>query len=156
MELDAQIGERIRSERDRLGLSQQKAADAVGVRREMWAKWEAGSEPGAKALAGMALAGADVLFIVTGHRTPPAHPADALPEDERRLLNGYRLCGPEAQQNLIQTAALFAAGLPSAPSVASGGMNMSNLGSGNVQIGSVGGNYKAVPPQPTARKKTAK
>ena len=106
MELDAQIGERIRSERDRLGLSQQKAADAVGVRREMWAKWEAGSEPGAKALAGMALAGADVLFIVTGHRTPPAHPADALPEDERRLLNGYRLCGPEAQQNLIQTAAL--------------------------------------------------
>lgn len=156
MDLDAQRGERIRSERDRLGLSQQKAADAAGVRREMWAKYEAGSEPGAKALSGMALAGADVLYILTGHRTPTAHPADALPEDERRLLNGYRLCGAEARQHLIQSAALLAAGLPSASPAAQGGMNMSNLGDGNVQIGSVGGSYSAVPPKPSPRKKTTK
>ena len=156
MDLDAQRGERIRSERDRLGLSQQKAADAAGVRREMWAKYEAGSEPGAKALAGMAMAGADVLFIVTGHRTPPAHPADALPEDERVLLNGYRLCNEAAKQHLKQAAALLAAGLPSAPPAEQRGMTMSNQGDGNVQIGSIGGSYSAVPPKPAPRKKTAK
>ena len=61
-------GRRIFEERERLGLSQQEAAKAVGVRREMWAKYEAGSEPGAKVLAGMAAAGADVQYILTGQR----------------------------------------------------------------------------------------
>jgi hypothetical protein len=39
-------------------------------------------------------------------------------------------------------------------SAASGGMNMSNLGDGNVQIGSIGGSYSAAPPKPSPRKKT--
>lgn len=68
MNLDAQRGRRIREERVKLGWSQQQAADAVEVRREMWAKYEAGSEPGAKALARMAAAGADVLYILHGTR----------------------------------------------------------------------------------------
>lgn len=62
------LSRRILEERERLGLSQQDAAKAVGVRREMWAKYEAGSEPGAKVLAGMASAGADVQYILTGQR----------------------------------------------------------------------------------------
>lgn len=62
------LGRRILEERDRLGLSQQEAARQVGVRREMWAKYEAGSEPGAKVLAGMAAIGADVQYILTGQR----------------------------------------------------------------------------------------
>ena len=64
--LDAQRGLRIRQERDKRGWSQQEAADAVGIRREMWAKYEAGAEPGAKALTGMAAVQVDVLYILTG------------------------------------------------------------------------------------------
>ncbi|WP_431287495.1 helix-turn-helix transcriptional regulator [Roseateles chitinivorans] len=65
MHSDTQRGERIKEERARLGLSQQQAAEVAGVRREMWAKYEAGSEPGAKALAGMAAAGVDVIYVLT-------------------------------------------------------------------------------------------
>lgn len=61
-----QRGERIKAERLRLGLSQQKAADAAGVRREMWAKYEAGAEPGAEPLAGMRRMGVDVDFVLSG------------------------------------------------------------------------------------------
>lgn len=68
MNLDAQRGTRIREERDRLGWSQQEAADTVGIRREMWAKYEAGAEPGAKALAEMAKSHVDVTYILTGER----------------------------------------------------------------------------------------
>lgn len=78
MHSDTQRGERIKEERTRLGLSQQQAADIAGVRREMWAKYEAGSEPGAKALAGMAAAGVDVIYVLTSTQTPQwrAEPID--------------------------------------------------------------------------------
>jgi len=62
------LGHRILEERERLDLSQLEASKAVGIRREMWAKYEAGAEPGAKALAGMASIGADVQYILTGRR----------------------------------------------------------------------------------------
>lgn len=68
MHSDNLFGRRILEERERLGLSQQEAANAAGVRREMWAKYEAGAEPKAKVLAGMAAAGADVQYILTGKR----------------------------------------------------------------------------------------
>ncbi|MDR2187010.1 MAG: helix-turn-helix domain-containing protein [Azonexus sp.] len=108
MNLDVQRGGRISSERARLGFSQQKAADAIGVRREMWAKYEAGSEPGANALAKMAKINVDVLYILTGH---PASAETVLSKEERALLNSYRLCAAAARKNLLQTAALLAAGL---------------------------------------------
>ena len=54
MHLDSQIGERLKALREEHGWSQQKAADMAGIRREMWAKYEAGSEPGARALAALA------------------------------------------------------------------------------------------------------
>lgn len=66
MHLDIHFGERLKVVRSELGLSQQRAADVIGVRREMWAKYEAGAEPGAKAIAGMIVAGFDVRYILTG------------------------------------------------------------------------------------------
>ncbi len=68
MHLKELLSRRILQERERLGFSQHAAACATGVRREMWAKYEAGSEPGAQVLAAMAAAGADVQYILTGHR----------------------------------------------------------------------------------------
>jgi len=106
VEIDAQIGERMKAERKRLGLSQQQVADAIGVRREMWAKYEAGAEPGAKALRGIALAGGDLAFILTGESLD-----ERLDTSERVLLDSYRVCPSEARQNLLQTAVLLAAGV---------------------------------------------
>lgn len=71
MSIDAQIGSRLAEERKRLGLSQQRIADAVEVRREMWAKYEAGAEPGAAVLGGAAAAGVDVQYVLTGVRADP-------------------------------------------------------------------------------------
>lgn len=73
MHLDIHFGDRLKIVRNEFGFSQQRAADAIGVRREMWAKYEAGAEPGAKAIAGMFAAGFDVKFILTGIRSSPEH-----------------------------------------------------------------------------------
>ncbi|MDR0226624.1 MAG: helix-turn-helix transcriptional regulator [Burkholderiaceae bacterium] len=108
MPLDAHISVRLRSERVRLGLSQQQAAKMAGVRREMWAKYEAGAQPGATILSGMAEAGMDLLFVLTGQRSPRQNPAEALSEDERQLRDAFRLCQAEARLLLLQTAALLA------------------------------------------------
>lgn len=69
-EPNTQRGDRIKEQRALLGLSQQKAADATDVRREMWSKYEAGAEPGANALAGMLKLGIDVEYVLAGNAAP--------------------------------------------------------------------------------------
>lgn len=121
MDLDAQIGARMQEERKRLGLSQQAAADAAGIRREMWARYEAGAEPGAKVLAAIAAAGADVLYILTGQVSEAA-----LMPDEAMLVQMFRAASPAAKG-----AALGAlVGAQQSP-----GQVMRNVGSGNIQAG---------------------
>ena len=68
MDFDAQsFGLRLKGERQRLGLSQQVAADRCGVRREMWGKYERGvAEPGVRVAARMGALGADVLYLLLG------------------------------------------------------------------------------------------
>jgi transcriptional regulator with XRE-family HTH domain len=90
------IGERLRSERARLGLSQGAVAEICGINKATPSTWEKGSQtPNAAVLAVLAGHGFDVLFITTGVRafdpstaTHP-HPADTLParlEQERKRL----------------------------------------------------------------------
>lgn len=135
-------GERIKEERERLGFNQADFAALAEATRKTLFNWESGTaSPNAAALAAWAQHGLDVLYVVTGERLsaqPAADPA------EQVLLNSYRLCKPDAKANLIQTAALLSAGLspaaapkPKAKAATSGGvsMNMSNVGSGNVQMG---------------------
>lgn len=112
MHSDTQIGDRIREERQRLGMAQQQAATAAGVRREMWAKYESGAEPGAKALAGMAAMGVDVHYVLVGERDASRPALDA---SERVLLEHYRRCSPEGRAHLVQSSALLAAGLGQSP-----------------------------------------
>jgi len=65
------FGERLKIERERLGLSQLEAAESCGVRREMWGKYERGdSEPGTRVLERFSTHNADVLYILTGRREP--------------------------------------------------------------------------------------
>lgn len=88
MTFDANVAGRLRLERDRLELSQAAMAEAVGVRREMWARYEAGTEPGAGVLIKAIQAGVDVLFVLTGRHAekaqavgspPPVRPDTAHP-----------------------------------------------------------------------------
>jgi len=64
-------------------------AAALDIRREMWAKYEAGAEPGASVLGRAALAGIDVLFVLTGERNQWTR-GPALRDGESTLLDGFR------------------------------------------------------------------
>ena len=136
------FGERIKEERERLGFNQGDFAALAEATRKTLFNWESGAaSPNAAVLAAWAQHGLDVLYVVTGERLsaqPATDPA------EQVLLDSYRRCKPDAKAHLIQTAALLSAGIapaaaPKARSKASasGGvsMSMSNVGSGNVQMG---------------------
>lgn len=62
-------GDRLREERERLGLNQSKFAALVDVHRNAQSNYEAGTRaPDAAYLALASKAGADVLYILTGRR----------------------------------------------------------------------------------------
>tara|TARA_R110000796_G_scaffold26354_18_gene73316 strand:- start:720 stop:1160 length:441 start_codon:yes stop_codon:yes gene_type:complete len=63
------IGERLRSERERLGFGQQNLADLCGVTMRSQRNYEKGQrQPDALYLAAVAAAGIDVLYVLTGLR----------------------------------------------------------------------------------------
>lgn len=70
------VGERLREERRRLGLSQERLAGVAGVAKNTAINWEKDqSSPTAAALNLLAEAGADAVYILTGQRS--AQSADA-------------------------------------------------------------------------------
>lgn len=89
MTFGAHVGERLREERDRLGMSQQDLSDLAAIRREMLSRYERGAaEPGAGVLMSLAGVGVDILYVLTGGRTPKG--ASALAPDESALLDDYK------------------------------------------------------------------
>ena len=148
------IGARLREERDRLGMNQEGFGLLGGVRKQAQLLYEKDErKPDSDYLAAVAEAGVDVLYVLTGKRQDALPATDA---SEQLLLDNFRRCKMDAKQTLLQSSVLFAAGMPPAPTpkpqTAAGGMTMSNLGSGNVQIGSIGGDYN--PDSKPARKRT--
>jgi len=80
------IGDRIKEERQRLGLNQTEFAALAGAAKRTQIDWEKGvSSPTAEQLGAMGGAGADVQYIVTGVRS-----SVALTPDERLLVERYR------------------------------------------------------------------
>lgn len=67
-----------------------------------------------------------------------------LPDDERVLLESYRRCTQEAKAQLIQTAALLSAGLPTASpkTPRKPGVSQKAVGDNAIQIGGVTGKAK--------------
>jgi len=64
------LGDRLRAERERLGLSQQELADLCGVTMRSQRNYEKGErQPDAAYLAAMAAARIDMLYVVTGQRS---------------------------------------------------------------------------------------
>ncbi|MDH2918470.1 MAG: hypothetical protein PXX73_04675 [Sideroxydans sp.] len=103
MEFILSIGERLREERERLGLSQSQMAElaknlgAKGATRQSQALYEKGEQsPSAAYIAAITTSGADVLYILTGSRSAP--PAPVLSRDEAGMLDNYRHCSKEMQQ----------------------------------------------------------
>lgn len=110
------IGERLRSERDRLDKSQSEFAETGGIQKVAQSNYERGIRmPDAQYLQAIAKAGADVLYILTGQRSQAVAEVELLPQDERALVDAYRRCAPQGRQHLIQTAALLSAGLGALP-----------------------------------------
>lgn len=84
-----QIGERLKEDRMRIGVSQVDFAEECGSSRNALLQWERGeTTPNASVLAAMASLGIDVLYVVTGQRSADAE--GTLASDERDLLAAWR------------------------------------------------------------------
>lgn len=95
------LGERLRGERDRLGMSQQELADECGVTMRSQRNYEKDErQPDASYLLGLARAGADVMYVLTGERSAPDKAAH-LPADEQLLLEAYRGLPATARKTLL-------------------------------------------------------
>ncbi|MFZ1327029.1 MAG: helix-turn-helix transcriptional regulator [Candidatus Contendobacter sp.] len=95
---------RIREERERLNLSQAQIAEKCGVSREIWGRYERGQAvPGGEVLFALAMAGADVQYIITGQRSNAA-----LPQREAALLDNYRHTDDRGKRVIEQTAFVVA------------------------------------------------
>lgn len=103
------IGTRLKEERERLGMTQPAFAEAANAKKRTLIDWEKDvSSPTAVQLAALSSKGVDALYVLSGKRSAAMPAADAA---EQVLIDSYRRCGAQAKQNLIQTAALLAAGV---------------------------------------------
>jgi len=99
------LGQRLREERKRLLSSQRELADVCNITREAIGRYERGENiPGGDVLAKMAEAGADVLYILTGNRTP----LPGLTHEESALLDNYRHSPPDGRKSIENIGHAFA------------------------------------------------
>lgn len=120
------IGERLREERVRLGMSQTTFGEVGGVTKKTQMLYEGGERaPDAAYLAAAAGSGVDVRYVVTGLRDAPAQ---EVPSPEERLLLQYYRDATPAIRKAAMAALLSGSSGP--------GMHMTGMGDGNVQIGS--------------------
>ena len=82
-------GECLREERNRLGLKQEELAQIGGVNRNTQGSYEKDERrPDSAYLRAIAAAGVDVLYVITGGRTPA--PIEDITAEEETLLRQYR------------------------------------------------------------------
>ena len=96
------IGNRLKEERARLGITQEKMALAGGVQKRAQARYESGERcPDGHYLASVAKLGADVNYILTGARITQAKQGDNgrgnFDEEDVRMLNMIKRL-PEPQK----------------------------------------------------------
>lgn len=127
------LSNRLREERQRLGLNQTEFAELAGVQKRAQVNYEAGERaPDTNYMAAIAAAGADVLYILTGGRTGPA--PVVLSAEEQTMLEYFRDASKE-----VRRAALGAL-LGASPTGQVGGTHSQHsTGANAVQIGSAGG-----------------
>lgn len=101
------IGDRLKEERSRLGLSQTDLAAVGGVGKTTQINYEKGSgSPDARYLAAAADRGVDVLYVVTGVRLPAQ--ADQLSPEGAELLHLAQKINGSDLAILVRMASAFA------------------------------------------------
>lgn len=146
------IGDRLRAERERLGLNQSELAELAGTTRKSQFNYETGARHAdTEYLAAAAAAGVDVSYVVTGTRGGAANPLSA---EEQTLIEYFRQASKDVRRAAM--GALLGATLtPGAGGMSNSGANAVQVGSGtNVTVhapvyGGVAGrdnNYSAEPP----------
>ncbi len=84
--MDTSVGTRLREERERMGLTQAAMGEMLGMAKHSILNYEGDKRsPDAVFMTAIAQAGADVLYILTGQRTPKA----VLSAEESALLDNY-------------------------------------------------------------------
>ncbi len=97
--------DRLREERERLGMTQAELGEIGGVRKQAQHMYESGTrKPDMDYLTAISAVGADVLYILTGQRSAPVDEAQALPPRERALIDNYRACDDDGKR-VIEGAA---------------------------------------------------
>jgi transcriptional regulator with XRE-family HTH domain len=98
------IGDRLKEERVRLGYSQADFGELAGITKTTQFNYEKGSRsPDAAYLAAIASVGADVLYVLTGQRTPQAEAA--LSVREQTVLYTFRELSEEDQKSVQRLSA---------------------------------------------------
>ena len=92
-----EFGERLRTERDRLGYTELQIAQLLGVPLEMYQKYELGQEdPGIFRMPRLNDCGFDILFIITSERHNPV-------EEESELLARFRELSNRGRNSIFMT-----------------------------------------------------
>jgi transcriptional regulator with XRE-family HTH domain len=100
---------RLREERQRLGLNQTEFAEIAGVQKRAQVNYEAGERaPDTNYMTAIAAAGADVLYILTGERSQPVAPTAELPPRVRALVANYEATDDAGKKIIEGTASLAA------------------------------------------------
>mgnify|MGYP000327870812 FL=1 len=92
-----EFGERLRTERERLGYTELQIAQLLGVPLEMYQKYELGQEdPGIFRMPRLNDCGFDILFIITSERHNPI-------EEESELLARFRELSSRGRDSIFMT-----------------------------------------------------
>lgn len=133
------IAERLKGERERLGMSQEEFGGIGGFGRTTVIAWEQDRAfPNAAFLSDISALGADVTYIITGERQGPA---PLLPE-EKLLLDRYRASPPALRDAALRV--LLGGGQPSGGSskIKVGGDVGGHVITGGVKNSSITGSKK--------------
>lgn len=108
------LSERLFEERKRLGLTQEQLAALGGVKMRSQVNYEAGERcPDGIYLSGIAAAGADVQYILTGIRAggaiaQPSPTYQVLTPREAALVDNYRHIDDEGDKRIVERTAQLA------------------------------------------------
>ena len=92
-----EFGERLRTERERLGYTELQIAQLLGVPLEMYQKYELGQEdPGIFRMPRLNDCGFEILFIITSERHNPV-------EEESELLARFRELSNRGRDSIFMT-----------------------------------------------------
>ena len=97
------LGSRLKEARKRMGLSQQEFGAIGGVEANAQGKYESGERiPRSDYLAALKKKGIDVLYILSGEKTPMAN--ESLSDAERSIITHYRVLNEGDQGAISQLA----------------------------------------------------